>query len=620
MIRLLEAPSTEPSAPALASRSELHALASVAADLVPTAVADSATTEAEIAAVFAGKSGVLLVRAPAAEGIFVCPVLLGSATREVCLDVAAIAAEACFGMSSSRFMAALPRGATPEAIESVLAGLAATSNAGPLPPFGFERVFYVLRRMFQKTKLERALLSLLPEDGRYASVVSRDPRTGARPALARAGESIRTLLEPPGRSAAPLAELGVLPNAERTRLDEIVVTLETAARRPVRVAFTVADGRAQIVSIEPLRRAGIVAFELARDLLNREVLAPREALALIDPSDVGQAVELCLVIEPDAAIAVGIAAGSGFAEGFVALTPGQAEELCRAGFPAILVVPEVTPEDIGSLRASAGIITVRGGITGEAAVMARGLAKPCVASGAALSLASGEVHIAGGGVIRPYERITIDGRAGAIVRGVAAQKLTETPDAVTALLDVGMSGTRLAVLACVEHPNHVITAKRLGATGVVLLRPERVFFELLSQPLVSAFADVLLDRIQKIAEAARSTELPLCIVLPPKTLALPSPVARLVTEDELAAFSSAVVAAQRVCSELEVVEGPATPGRALPGQTDARCVLISPCPGGAELALLSGLVRQNDLARQIGFACDPGAVLATRLLLGQIDP
>ena len=130
-----------------------------------------------------------------------------------------------------------------------------------------------------------------------------------------------------------------------------------------------------------------------------------------------------------------IAAGTGLAEGFVALTPGQAEELHRAGLPSVLVIHEIMPEDIGALRASAGIVTVRGGITGEAAVMARGLAKPCVASGSALSLGSGEVHnAAAGGGIRPYERITIDGGTGQIVRGAAARHLGEVPPAVTTTL------------------------------------------------------------------------------------------------------------------------------------------------------------------------------------------
>ena len=661
MLRLIEAvPESDAPRPAGAAASdELSALRSLGGELTRSFEAEPGSeNDPAFASFFAAGERILLVRSVAGDPSFACPVLLGPAPSAVCLDVATIAAEACFGMSASRFTAAVPPTATPEAIDAVLAGLAASSDAGPLPPAGVDRARWALRRMFQRTKAKRAVLNELPLEGPYGTAVSRDPRTGKRPALAKAAASLRGLLEAPGRSAAPLAELAQLPESERARLDDIMVSLETASERPVRLAFVVEAGRARIVSVEPLRRAGIVAFELARDLLKRKVLAPREALALIEPSDVMQAIEPRLVVDAGAGITTGVAAGSGLAEGFVALTPGQAEELHRAGLPSVLVVHEVMPEDIGALRASAGIVTVRGGITGEAAVMARGLAKPCVASGSALSLGSGEVQNASGSAIRPYERITIDGGTGAIVRGAAARHLSEVPPAVTALLDVVAADGGTTVLASVDHPNHVLTAKRFGANGVLLVGPERVAFELLSQPSSETFEARLRERLRAIAEAARSSELPLAIAMPRRGISLPRPVGRPLSTEELDAFARALEEV-RARGEIEIVVGEATlpppadarvlgvfagPGGSLPvgalpapprtvyltaaeaaeaapGFADARIVMVTPRPDGADLAKLSRLAagapgRPRAL---VGFACDPAAVLPTRLLLGQID-
>ena len=657
MIRLIEAAPPD-SLVALAGLDELSLLRSLAGSLVMSVSVEAGSErDPALGAFFGASDRVLLVRSLAGDASFACPVLLAAAPPHVCREVATLAAEACFGMSASRFTAALPPNATPEAVDAVLAGLAAASDAGPLPAPGVERAEWALRRMFQRTKSKRALLSELPLEGPYGTVVSRDPRTGARPALARSAASIRGLFETPGRGAAPLAELDALSESERARLDGIVVGLETAIARPVRVAFAVESGRARIVSVEPLRRAGIVAFELARDLLNREVIAAREALALIDPADVTQAIEPRLLVDAGAGITNGVAAGSGIAEGFVALTPGQAEELHRSGLPSVLVVHEVTPEDIGALRAAAGIVTVRGGITGEAAVMARGLAKPCVASGSALSLGSDEVQNAAGVGIRPYERITIDGGTGEIVRGVAVRYLGEVPPAVAALLEVVAADASAAVLACVDHPNHVLTAKRFGAAGVVLLRPERVVFELLAGPSSEPFDVRLLARLRAIAEVARSTELPLAIAMPMLDTSLPRPVERRLSPRELDAFAAAL---DEIVAdvELEVVVGEgslsapvgarrfglscgaAPPGRAsapAPStlyfesspsyasalfEPHARRVLVAPRPSGADLAVLSRLATRISGAPRVpvGFACEPAAVLSTRLLLGQIDP
>jgi pyruvate,orthophosphate dikinase len=149
-----------------------------------------------------------------------------------------------------------------------------------------------------------------------------------------------------------------------------------------------------------------------------------------------------------------------------------------------LFVHEVTKDDADALRAAAGIVTVRGGLTGEAAVMARALSKPCIASGSAMTLTESEVR-GGGATIRPGDAITLDGKTGLIVAGFVPRKLGSLSPEVARVLALLPNEN---VLVRSRTAADVATAKNLGAGGVFLESDEQSVLEAAHRLALPVFA------------------------------------------------------------------------------------------------------------------------------------
>ncbi len=526
---------------------------------------------------------VALVRTKSGDPGFFAPIprSSSSSSNALALEALAMTAEACFGMSAARFFAVLPRSPTVEAAESVLAGLGAASDAGPMAPNGAERVVYVLRRAFQRLRVAELLLQCLPL-GPFGVFLSRDPKSGGRP-LTKSGETLRTLLEKPVVSA-------VGPSAVGPELEALGKNLEQLLARPVRLACSLSN---ELIGVEVLRRSGLVAFEIASEQLTAGTCSPSAALASIEPADVAQVYELRLEAARESVLVTGVAAGAGVAEGHVAFSPAAAEELEREGLPAILVVHEVLPDEIAGVRAARGIVTVRGGITGEAAVMARGLSKPCVASGASLAFGEGEIRVSAGGVIRPGERITIDGRSGVILRGAAARVGPELPASARELLAALPRSADRPVAALVDHPAHVATAKLLGADEVVLLFPQGIVLEAWasSHSDPAAFIEA---RLLELGRAADELGLPLSVGHLPLGARFPAPLDRTANETDVAAVALALSALLR---ELPGTEEIVSPGHRPVGPSGRVALRLSARDGDAPEGAWSAV-----------FALDPGAL------------
>jgi phosphohistidine swiveling domain-containing protein len=178
-------------------------------------------------------------------------------------------------------------------------------------------------------------------------------------------------------------------------------------------------------------------------------------------------------------LARGVAAGGGVASGHVCFSAADAQALAQGGVAPILVVDDASPDDAEGVRAAAGVVTVRAGITSEAAVMARALGRPCVASGPALklvTLAEGALaaETASGARLLAGDRIVIDGGSGAIGRGPGSA--TEGPDSTTAELLAWADAARgVRIMATVTDPADVDAARTLGAEGVAILAPDALF-------------------------------------------------------------------------------------------------------------------------------------------------
>lgn len=211
--------------------------------------------------------------------------------------------------------------------------------------------------------------------------------------------------------------------------------------------------------------------DLVREV-QRGALAIEEALAALDPR-VASEVSLSLEVDPASPLAVrGVPAGPGAASGHAAFHADEVLTLASAGVPALLVVFETFPEDIAAMKASRGVVTVNGGLTGHAGVVSRGLGKPCIASGSALDLRGDSVEVWSSPrrVWRAGDRFSFDGRTGAIVAGAAlVSRLDAAIEEALAWAD-RVSGARFT--ASVSSVEDAQNARRFGASAIALDAPD----------------------------------------------------------------------------------------------------------------------------------------------------
>jgi pyruvate,orthophosphate dikinase len=225
--------------------------------------------------------------------------------------------------------------------------------------------------------------------------------------------------------------------------------------------------------------------ELVRDV-SRGALTERDALRSVDVRAVS-ASSLSFDVDAAAPGALrGVPAGPGAASGHATFDASTALELSGANVPVILIVFETFPEDIEAMRASAGVITVHGGLTGHAAVVSRGLGKPCIASGSALDLRGEVAHVRspGGGEWRRGERLSFDGRTGAIVHGVAP--LSPLSEHVAEVLSWADAASGASIVARVSTADDARNARVVGAKAIAVDGPDALLLGSGRAALVSA--------------------------------------------------------------------------------------------------------------------------------------
>ena len=221
-------------------------------------------------------------------------------------------------------------------------------------------------------------------------------------------------------------------------------------------------------------------MQIVVDLVSEGVLTKREALGRIEPKQL----ELVLrpVISPDAkrhVIAKGLDASPGAACGRVIFTSHECQEYFERDVPTILVRLDTSPEDIQGMTVAQGILTARGGQTSHAAVVARGMGRPCVVGCTEIQVDySRELFYAGDTVIRKGDWITIDGSTGEVMEG-RVEMLDPQSDggAMSELLDWADQEAKLAVRANADTGSDAARARELGAVGIGLCRTEHMFFQ-----------------------------------------------------------------------------------------------------------------------------------------------
>ena len=262
-------------------------------------------------------------------------------------------------------------------------------------------------------------------------------------------------------------------------LKTIGAKLEAHYRDMQDVEFTVQEGKLFMLQTRSGKRTAKAALKVAVDMEREGVIDRRAAVGRVDPSALDQLLHPTL--DPDAPkeqIAIGLAASPGAATGEVAFTADEAEKLAADNHAVILVRAETSPEDIHGMHAAKGILTARGGMTSHAAVVARGMGRPCVSGAGMIKIdaAKGEM-IAGAHIIKRGEIITIDGATGQVFKGKVATIEPELTGDFGTLMGWADSIRTLKIRTNADTPTDAATARRFGAEGIGLCRTEHMFFE-----------------------------------------------------------------------------------------------------------------------------------------------
>jgi pyruvate,orthophosphate dikinase len=227
------------------------------------------------------------------------------------------------------------------------------------------------------------------------------------------------------------------------------------------------------------KRTGGAALKIAVDMVGEGLITPDEALLRIDPRSLDQL--LHPTIDPAATrdlVASGLPASPGAASGEIVFTPEEAATARQAGKKVILVRIETSPEDIHGMHAAEGILTTRGGMTSHAAVVARGMGKPCVSGAGTLRIDyRAETMNAGGRILRKGDVITVDGSTGEVLAGLVAMRQPELSGDFSRLMAWADQARRMRVRANAETPADARAAVSFGAEGIGLCRTEHMFFQ-----------------------------------------------------------------------------------------------------------------------------------------------
>ena len=285
------------------------------------------------------------------------------------------------------------------------------------------------------------------------------------------------------------------------------VKLEAHYRDMQDIEFTVEQGKLWMLQTRTGKRTARAALKIAVDMAEAGQITPDEALMRIEPLSLDQLLHPTL--NPDAprdVIAMGLPASPGAAIGEVVFSSDEAEELKKAGHKVILVRTETSPEDIHGMHAAEAIVTARGGMTSHAAVVARGMGKPCV-SGAGnirIDMAAQEFSVAGR-IIKKGEILTVDGASGQVFMGAVDMVQPELSGDFAKVMDWADEARILGIRANAETPLDAQTAKDFGAEGIGLCRTEHMFFE---ADRLAHFREMILATDKKGREDALAKILP----------------------------------------------------------------------------------------------------------------
>jgi pyruvate, orthophosphate dikinase len=280
------------------------------------------------------------------------------------------------------------------------------------------------------------------------------------------------------RTPQPLEEMATRLPESYEQLLETMARLEQHYRDMQDIEFTVEEGRLYLLQTRSAKRTAAAALKAAVDMAGEGLITREDAIARIDPSQLDQLLHPMLDPKAEFEVAArGLNASPGAACGKIVLDADTAVERGKGGESVILVRWETTPDDIHGLIQSKGVLTAHGGMTSHAAVVARGMGKPCVAGceGLQIDLGAKEVKL-GGHTLHEGDAITIDGGTGRVIVGevpLVPPLINEDFETVLGWAD---ELRRLRVRANADNPEDATKAREFGAQGIGLCRTEHMFF------------------------------------------------------------------------------------------------------------------------------------------------
>ncbi|MFZ5633580.1 MAG: pyruvate, phosphate dikinase [Bacillota bacterium] len=262
--------------------------------------------------------------------------------------------------------------------------------------------------------------------------------------------------------------------------------LEKHYRNMQDIEFTIERNKLYMLQTRNGKRTAQAAIKIAVDMARQGLITREEAIARVDPAQLNQL--LHRRIDHSAkldVIAVGLPASPGAASGRVCFDADEAEKASQEGEKVILVRTETTPDDIHGIVAAQGILTSRGGMTSHAAVVARGMGKPCVCGCEALRIDyDNEQFTAGSQVFRKGDLVSIDGSTGQVIRGLVPMVDPELSEEFSELLRWADEFRTLGVRANADTPGDAAKAREFGAEGIGLTRTEHMFMAQDRLPIV----------------------------------------------------------------------------------------------------------------------------------------
>lgn len=280
-------------------------------------------------------------------------------------------------------------------------------------------------------------------------------------------------------------EGGDKPSMEETmpevfgQLNDVRLKLEKHYTDMQDIEFTVQQGQLYMLQTRNGKRTAAAAMKIAVEMVDEGLITKEEALCRIDPKSLDQLLHPTL--DPQAerkVVAQGLHASPGAASGQIIFTSNRAEDLAKSGEDVVLVRIETSPEDIHGMHAAKGILTSRGGMTSHAAVVARGMGRPCVAGAGALQIdyERREMRVSDR-IFKEGDVITIDGSTGEVMEGRIPTIEPQLSGDFSTVMSWADDVRRMKVRTNAETPEDAKVARSFGAEGIGLCRTEHMFFE-----------------------------------------------------------------------------------------------------------------------------------------------